>query len=285
MRIGIISKFLVLAGIGFSILVVFGQACSDDLGGVGEQGRTRQSSSGIFLMNPQTAAVAYGATQTFSLSGGIPPYQVSIIAGGAGTVAMAGSSSVVYTAPASGSGTVQIQIVDSSGQYSGAVVTIGSGFAISPLSPSVAANATLTFNAVGGTPPYSYIITSGGGVFNLNVFTAPATAQTVSVTATDSAGNSAQTTITVTAPAQMMFNVFNPRGCNGAYCSCVTPGQPGVPYSLAADAICKARGYTSALSFTTQGGPVGQIQCSPISGACFTNANSVNIVCSTVTCQ
>ena len=297
MRVGLLSKYLVLGLIGLTLTVIFGQACSEDLGGVGERGRTKSSSTGVSL-TPSMATVALGGTQTFTINGGQPPYQASMLMGGLGTVVVSGSN-VLYSAPGTGSGSVQIQVIDSTGRVSGATVTVGSGFMISPMGGAIAVNGSLTFTTVGGTPPYAYTVLSGGGVFNLNVFTAPSSPQTVSIRANDSAGNMVQTTITVTAAAGgagVMFNLISPLGCNGAYCLCSAFNQPGTPNPAGATAICKARGYNTALSFTTQAGPVSATICDPLgvgaagsifadSSGCFINPSSAHLVCSTVTCQ
>jgi hypothetical protein len=67
---------------------------------------------------------------------------------------------------------------------------------------SVDAGTKLTIQPSGGTTPYTYKVTSGGGTIDgsSGVFTAPGTAGTTVIQATDAAGNTKQETLTINAP-------------------------------------------------------------------------------------
>lgn len=71
---------------------------------------------------------------------------------------------------------------------------------ISPASVTVFLNATFTFTATGGQAPYSYAVVSGTGTIDAGtgLYTAPGTAGTDTVQATDNAGGHSNATVNVT---------------------------------------------------------------------------------------
>lgn len=149
-------------------------------------------------LSPATTTIAVNATQVFVAAGGSGIYTYSVLIGG-GSI---GASTGVYTAPAS-VGSAIVQVADSEGQTATAVVAIAvSGvLAISPLTQTVAVNATLSYSASGGTAPYSYAKISGTGTIDstTGVYTAPAAAGSATIEVTDSVGATATTTVTVVA--------------------------------------------------------------------------------------
>ena len=73
-----------------------------------------------------------------------------------------------------------------SGMASGSA---GGPLAISPLSATVTVNATCTFTASGGTPPYKFSVTGSGTIDpGTGVYTAPAAPSSDSVQVSDTAG-------------------------------------------------------------------------------------------------
>ncbi|TVR61775.1 MAG: hypothetical protein EA426_02870 [Spirochaetaceae bacterium] len=69
---------------------------------------------------------------------------------------------------------------------------------ISPATGTVVANQTVAFSAAGGVPPYEFSVV-GGGTMNGNVYTAPATSGTATITVTDSIGETASAELTIDA--------------------------------------------------------------------------------------
>jgi hypothetical protein len=76
----------------------------------------------------------------------------------------------------------------------------GGALGISPLSVTVAINATCAFTASGGVRPYTFVVTSGAGTVDRDtgVYRAPAEPSFDVVQVTDSAGEAAETHVVVT---------------------------------------------------------------------------------------
>jgi hypothetical protein len=70
---------------------------------------------------------------------------------------------------------------------------------IFPSTVTLNPGASLQFSSTGGTAPYSYSVTSGGGSINPNtgLYTAPSAASDVQILVTDADNNTASTTLTV----------------------------------------------------------------------------------------
>lgn len=143
-------------------------------------------------ISPSAISVAVNGSTTFSATGGIGSYTFARVSGGG---SMTGST---YTAPAT-TGTATVRVTDSAGNRSEATVTIAS-FAIVPTNPIVLTDSSLLFSASGGTAPYTYAVTSGGGSFSGATWTAPSTPGTATVRVTSQNGWTASTTVTIVAP-------------------------------------------------------------------------------------
>jgi hypothetical protein len=105
---------------------------------------------------PSAASVAVGATLDFTATGGKPPYSYLVASG-------PGSFSDADTFFASAAGTVQVQVTDSKGRTSIAMVSVtstGSPLAISPTDVSMGPGGHLQFVASGGAgSPPAYFFT------------------------------------------------------------------------------------------------------------------------------
>ncbi|MEK6628571.1 MAG: hypothetical protein AABY53_08085 [Bdellovibrionota bacterium] len=136
------------------------------------------------LISPTSQSLSLNATQAFSTTGGVPPITFSKQSG----VGSIDANSGLYTAPAS-PGSAVVRATDSYGNTSDATINVYGALGISPALLTVAVNNTINFSAGGGVAPYTYSIFSGIGSVNASsgVFTAPATAGSVTVRVTDSA--------------------------------------------------------------------------------------------------
>ena len=76
---------------------------------------------------------------------------------------------------------------------------------ISPTDPTLAPGATQVFSASGGAGGYVFSVVSGGGAFAGATYTAPGVAGTATVRVTDSAQNTAETTVSVVASSMTVF--------------------------------------------------------------------------------
>jgi len=172
-------------------------------------------------ISPTSTTLAVNNSTTFSAVGGTGPFTFSRLSGTGSVNATTG----VYTAPAS-AGSAVVRVTDSLGATADANVTVNAALTISPTSQTMGINGTLNFSADGGVVPYSYSLVSGTGSINAStgLFTAPATPDTTIVRVTDSIGNTANSTVTITSglsisPASTTLAVNNSvtfAGSNGA---------------------------------------------------------------------
>ena len=153
---------------------------------------------------PAAATVPASGAITFTASGGSAPYSYSMLSG-LGTV---NASTGAYLASGT-AGTEYVQVKDSRGATSKATVTVVSTagpLAITPATVSLDAGGTITFVASGGTPPYTFSISSAGSSppapavgSSTGSYSAGSNPGTDTVKVTDSAAASATATVTVTA--------------------------------------------------------------------------------------
>ncbi|MCM2323523.1 MAG: hypothetical protein NDJ90_09705, partial [Oligoflexia bacterium] len=159
----------------------------------------RSSAASVTVENALTISpkvVSVGTTDrfTFTTSGGVGTVTYSIVSG-EGRIDPASGE---YLAPSS-VGLAMIKAEDRLGNFDSAIVTLIQPLRISPASLTLAKGSPFTFSAMGGKPPYTFAVTSGGGSFLApGVYTAPSAAGTSTVTVTDAESQTATCTVTVT---------------------------------------------------------------------------------------
>ncbi len=166
------------------------------------------ASVGLTIDPSSVSNMAAGSTHAFSAWGGSGSgYTFSKISG----VGMIDTATGVYTAPSSvtaGSSTAVVQVTDSVGLTKTATISLATSatsaqrLTIRLASSVVFVNQTTQITVNGGTAPYTYGVSGGGSIDVNGRYSAPSTLtgteQTVTITATDSAGISAAASITVT---------------------------------------------------------------------------------------
>lgn len=243
-------------GIGRILFVAFFllsiSACSS-----GDSSPSTASAQARLSLSPSPASVAMGGNITLTPTGGTPPYTFAM-ANSFGSLSMSSGNYTVYTAPTS-AGTAYISVTDSASNSTTFPITVGSGsgtqLALSPLNPSVAPGGSVSFSVTGGTAPYTYsVVTTGGGSFISNTYTAPSTAGSYVIQVNDSVGNSAQTTVAVGTSAVAS-------SCEGKYNITITGGGLATPdtgsLNLIEDSSGNLGGYLTLSGFTY-----------PMSGTC-----------------
>lgn len=157
-------------------------------------GNTKDAAVTIYdslAISPFTKSLTANQTFTFTATGGVSPYEYSLVSG-------VGSISTVGVYSSSAVGMSVVRVTDSSGNTSDANVSINAALAITPASKTLGANNSYTFSATGGVPPYAFSILSGGGtVTTTGDFKAASSSSNTVLRVTDSAGNTSDATITV----------------------------------------------------------------------------------------
>jgi hypothetical protein len=145
---------------------------------------------------PSAATIDLSGSQTFSVTGGMPPYVFSIVSGSG---SFTGST---FNAPNT-SGPVSIKITDANGSVSYATLIVSADLALTPTTLTIPVNQTHTFTVTGGQPPYTYSVPSGGGTFSAGVYTAPSSAGSATIEVTDSIGAFVTSNITIVPTLQI----------------------------------------------------------------------------------
>ncbi|MFO0751118.1 MAG: EGF domain-containing protein [Myxococcota bacterium] len=210
-------------------------------------GATRETSVTIGLalaIGPSSLALAVGNSATFSASGGVGPYSFSLVAPSDGSLVGAGATAT-YTAPAAPGGAT-VRVTDSFGMSADALVTVGPALAIDPPAVTLPVRGTRQFTTSGGVAPVTLSIAAGGGSLQAGLFTAPSTAQTVVVRATDARGNLADATVTVVPPLALSpTDVLLAVGNSQTFVA--SGGAGGYSFSVIGDGSVDAVGvYTAA---------------------------------------
>ncbi len=141
---------------------------------------------------PNTAVVYKKGFLAFAADGGRPPYIFQAASGG-GTITMTSPATAQYTAPST-EALATVRVTDSTGTFSEAqvnVITPPDPLRINPTLITLQVNSGYEFSGMGGVLPYTYSITSGGGVIDplTGDFTAPGSAATVYVHVEDAYGS------------------------------------------------------------------------------------------------
>ena len=147
---------------------------------------------GSVVISPTAITLAGGNLTSFTASGGTGPYVYSIVSGGGSILSTTGN----FTAPMS-AGTTVVR-VDAVGSFAEAIVTVNAALQISPSSQSLSINGTQAFTSSGGVAPITFSLASVLGSVNASgLYTAPGSAGTSVVRATDAIGNTSDATVHV----------------------------------------------------------------------------------------
>lgn len=195
-------SYIIALGVAFLLAACGkggGQSANLNGGGGGGGGATT-SVAGPLVIAPSPAEVKTYDTQTFVATGGYPPYRF-VVASGDGTI---GPTTGFYTAPTS-AGQALVRVIDSRGVSVDSLVRIRRAPGITPNPKIMKIGTSFTFSGVGGTPPYVFSISSGGGTIDANTgfYTAPGTAQTVTLLITDAANETGDATVVVNPPVEI----------------------------------------------------------------------------------
>ena len=169
---------------------------------LGNSASVNVSVGGGLAINPAAPSTPPKGSIAFAVTGGSGTgftWSLKANASGAAIDATSGA----YTAGATPNVTDVVAIADSLGNTSSVAVTVTAGVSIDPPTAKLAAGASMTFAAAGGSGKgYAWSLTtnaSGGNVTSGGVYTAGTTGGTDTVQLVDSLGNSATATVTVEA--------------------------------------------------------------------------------------
>jgi hypothetical protein len=179
---------------------------SDTLGNTSTAVVTVHPALGI---TPSVATVAVTDTLVLTATGGVGPFNWTIVANGSNPTlqgSCTGVSSCTYQA-GTNSGTDAVKVVDSLNNTSTITITVNPGLGLSPPATTVAAGDMIQFFASGGVPPLMWSITPNGsgasfqgtcnGTYSC-VYTAGPTGNTTdTVLITDARNNMFSTVVTV----------------------------------------------------------------------------------------
>ncbi|WP_198665920.1 MULTISPECIES: putative Ig domain-containing protein [unclassified Sphingomonas] len=230
-----------------------------------------------------TAGVAY--SQALSAGGGVAPYSYAVTTGALPSGITLAGGTLSGTPTQAGIYNVTITATDSATAGSGGPYTAARSYALTVAAPTIAlTQATIpagtagvaysqTLTASGGTPGYTYAVTSGALPAGVTLATGgtlsgtPTAAGTfnVTITATDSSTGSGAPysgsrayTLTIAAPTIALTPTTIPAGTAGtAYSQTLTAsgGTPAYTYAVTAGAL--PAGVTLSTSGTLSGTPIG----------------------------
>jgi hypothetical protein len=239
----------------------------------------RSVSAATITISPAGAAVSPHGTQVFTATGGVSPYVWSLSANLSGGSITPGGT---YTAGATPSVVDVVEVTDSASNTATAPVAVGAGVTVAPASVTLAAGATQTFTAAGGTAPYAWSLTVDGSGSKASitptggVYTAGATAGADTVTATDALGNTGTATITVTVTTVVSA---------GAECSATDTCATG---TTCVDGVCCSSACTGQCQACNTAGSVGTcvtIKGPPVGTRPACAQSDPNNVCSSKMCD
>jgi hypothetical protein len=143
-------------------------------------------------------------SQTITASGGTPPYSWTQDINNSGMTFSSSGAVAHYVAGSVGSVTDSVVLFDSAGNVVTIKIDVGPDVTLSPASPSIAIDTSVTFSASGGTGQgFTYALVSAAehyGTLSGSTYTAGSALGTDTIQATDSLGNVGTTTITIVTP-------------------------------------------------------------------------------------
>ena len=207
---------------------------TDHAGATADAAVTVTAAAPALGIAPGSAIVDAGGMVTFAAHGGKPPYSFSVTAGGGAVDASSGA----YRAPAA-AGSAKVRVSDSAGKSADANVTINPALGISPPARTVATGARFTFQAQGGTSPFTFTLASGAGAVGAStgVYVAPPAPGSAAVRVTDATGATADAAVTVEigtlaiSPAAITYPLHQP-----VPAFTTTGGTPPVHYAVVSGA-------------------------------------------------
>jgi hypothetical protein len=189
LSLAVLGGLVILTGCPINFYGTLDKGGSNSTGGVTSQ-------TIVLSISPSTVTLATLSSIIFSAVGGVSPYSYSIASGG-GSI---NSGTGLYTAP-NVAETVKVQVTDAAAGTSQATVYVVSQLAISPTAVSIYTGTSYTFTAMGGNPPYTYLIVSGGGSINsTGVYTAPGSPGSALVQVKDSSSSTSNASVTINSP-------------------------------------------------------------------------------------
>ena len=189
LSLAVLGGLIMLTGCPINFYGTLDKGGSNSTGGVTSQ-------TIVLSISPSTVTLATNSSIIFSAVGGVSPYSYSIASGG-GSI---NSGTGLYTAP-NVAETVKVQVTDAAAGTSQATVYVVSQLAISPTAVSIYTGTSYTFTAMGGNPPYTYLIVSGGGSINsTGVYTAPGLPGSALVQVKDSSSSTSNASVTINSP-------------------------------------------------------------------------------------
>jgi hypothetical protein len=150
----------------------------------------------VLSLSPASLSLEVNNKQTFTVSGGIPPYTFEVVSG-EGSIVPFDSDSGEYTASDT-PGNVTVSVtdnVDNTAEAYITVVPVGT-FIINPPQVTLTVGEDFTFTASGGKEPYTYSIVSGPGEIVGAIYTATGSGIAI-VRVTDSDLKTDDATVTV----------------------------------------------------------------------------------------
>lgn len=206
-----------------------------------------------------TGTVGAAYNQTFTATGGVPPYQWSIASGNTDGLTLNASSGTLQGTPTSaGTFTFVVKVADSSNDsttqpfsltVSAPTLTIFSAGTLASGSVGVSYNQALPLNVTGGTPPYTWSLTSGaipGLTFNPSTVSLSGTPTTpgtfnFTVQAADSTGLTATKSLSLAiAPAALTIVTSSPlpdASLNAPYSQAIAASGGIPPYTWSANGL------------------------------------------------
>jgi large repetitive protein len=234
------------------------------------------AAASVLGITASQSTVAPGGSSTITVTGGVAPYTFTLSSstGALGSINANSADSAIFVAPNSNS-SVLVTIDDAVGDVSSItinVITSGSGgtgatLSVVQSSSTVALGGSDTLTVSGGSGTYTYsVITTGGGSFVNNVFTAGSTPEVVEVEITDANNTSLSTEIEITVSSSSSGGTSANLSCEGNYT--FDNGGPIVTLTIVDDpstgtiagSILTASGTTDSISGTcTSVGAVNSI--------------------------